>query len=166
MSEQILSQFLQKGLLTHVITPSEFEEIVLRVVPDLDSATIKTLYMQYEDQDARKHQDIKTKVDRLVESTRLTTLSDLEHAQLDETVSLESIVDSLYSINQLMDDKLALLNKSIQDKTMRVQEYNLLFQTGDGSSANEVPDDLISTLKKYNHALQQLEEEFDQQQVL
>ncbi|SCW00989.1 LAFE_0D02586g1_1 [Lachancea fermentati] len=118
-SEQILNDYLSKGLVTHLMTASEFEKFLSNLEINLDREDISNTYNLLQERDHKICEEKLHRIQEFFQRTRRISRNEFEAIQLDETISMERLVNSLYAANQVFDEEISRLDSEIKVQNER-----------------------------------------------
>ncbi|QLQ80463.1 hypothetical protein HG537_0D04630 [Torulaspora globosa] len=157
-SRDVLSQYLVGNQLTSRITLEEFHRIVSESLGYETDAVVskekvQEWYESYQERDQMDRESIETRVDRFLSRIERDEFCKLESSQLKESFTLEELVDNLYTVDQILDAKLELVNNSFEAITDVFEQFNnILAKANQGN--REWDRDLLETLVEYRRMLQ------------
>lgn len=119
MAEEIVSDFLSKCLVSVIYTETAFASLITQQMPELDKTTIKDMYSQYKRTDSQLLEEISM----LIKRKYASGIQQLELEQIEDSVSLNEVIEILETINGLLQEHLAKINSNTKRKNQRLSEY-------------------------------------------
>lgn len=158
-SRDILVQFLSKNQLTDRLSFSDFEEVVNKGSERGRSGTpseeqVRQWYAACQAHDEERLKALKSRVEKFLVRIEQSEMRKLETVQLQESLSLEEVVDDMYSVDQILDAKLRTLNRSIEEDTIALTRLNEILMKANRSTVDyEETNRELSTLREYRQIL-------------
>lgn len=113
MSEQLMAEYLSRGLLTNAFSFLEFKNICQRAGIVFDDRTALLIYPHLQSLDKEELDGLEANIGDFFQRARILSKASLESKQLQSSVSIESLVSSLYAADGLLDLKLSELDATI-----------------------------------------------------
>lgn len=153
-SRETLVQFLSGKQLTNRVSLSEFQEIVEKSAGSSRDGVIpreKVLewYAAYRARDEEETNATRSRVDEFLTRIEQAEIRKLENSQLQESLTLEEVVNSMYNVDQILDARLKTLNVAIRSNAEVLAHMNDILTRANESKTNEDYGDLLSVLDDY-----------------
>lgn len=159
-SREVLNRYLSGGQLTANLSLQEFQKVVLKGL-EKDSGTaaysreaINEWYTTYQQQDQIEREEIASRVDYFLSRIERQEIQNLEKSQLKESFTLEELVDNLYTVDQVLDTKLTLLNDSFQSSADVFDQLSALLKEANQINDKDNMESFVDRLVKYRRMLQ------------
>ncbi|SCU87563.1 LAFA_0E07514g1_1 [Lachancea sp. 'fantastica'] len=121
MSESTIQEFLAQGLLATSLSWPQFHALVAKDHELLSNDQIAYVYEHLKREEEKFLKNSRERVQEHLTKTRSRSRENLEATQLKSTVSVEDLVNSLYSAHQLLDDQTTQLNSNINDYVQKLR---------------------------------------------
>ncbi|CEP61777.1 Nkp2p LALA0_S04e00408g [Lachancea lanzarotensis] len=121
MSEGIVQEFLAQGLLATSLSWPHFQALVTEANEKLSSHQIAYVYQQLKIKEEEFVKRSQSRIQEHLIKIRSNARDNLEATQLKSTVSVEDLVNTLYSAHQLFDDRTTQLNSDINAYTQKLR---------------------------------------------
>ncbi|SCV02737.1 LAME_0H04720g1_1 [Lachancea meyersii CBS 8951] len=113
MSEKLLQEFLSQGLLTSSLPQAQFIALISASNEGIPREQLVTVYEQLKTYEQELLGSTKSRARQFLHEVRSNSKNIVEATQMKSTVSVEALVNSLYSAHQLLDEKATQLNSDI-----------------------------------------------------
>lgn len=113
-SEQLLHNYVSDSLLTTLISFQEFKQQLQSYTSD--EQQLQHWYELLQARDARVTSELEARIKQFFITLRSRLLRFLESEQLSHSLSLETLIDALYKINDLLQQRLQILDDAIQER--------------------------------------------------
>lgn len=123
MSEQILEDYLSQGLLTNIKSSADFKSLCSNKGVSLSNEVISSLYSHLQAHDEEYNEGLKLRLAEFFKRCRVLSRQNLETLQLQESISVEDLINSLYAVDQMLDLKLSELNDTLDEQTRQIQIF-------------------------------------------
>ncbi|CAI4035223.1 hypothetical protein SMKI_12G3720 [Saccharomyces mikatae IFO 1815] len=150
-SEQLLHHYVSDLLLTTLVTFHEFKELLRSHT--VDEQLLQHWYHLLQVRDAQVTADLQDRIKQFFIRLRSELLRYLESDQLSHSLSLETLIDALYKINDLLLQHLQLLDHTIHDKTLELVRFENMVRSSTGRD-NAIPD-LLQIIQSYINLLEE-----------
>ncbi|SCV00415.1 LANO_0F06744g1_1 [Lachancea nothofagi CBS 11611] len=148
MSEQILVNYLSQGLVTNTLSSLEFRQLASTVDGHFSEKESATCYEEIQEHDKKVLDNINVRVHEFFEGTRALSKETVEAAQLKNSVSVESLVNSLYAAHHLLDGKIAQLDSIINVYSSELQTFERTVNSFKHSATIQPILEVLKTLLK------------------
>lgn len=157
-SREVLNQYLLGNQLTDAFTLEEFQKIVSKSLGKefgtvVTREKVQEWYEAYQEHDRMERESIASRVDQTLGKIERDELLNLESVQLKESFTLEELVDNLYTVDQVMDSKLEMLNSRFESSAAVFNQLSdILVKSNQAKRESDM--NLVDTLAEYKDMLQ------------
>ncbi|SCU82379.1 LADA_0C04830g1_1 [Lachancea dasiensis] len=149
MSEQNLIEFLSKGFLTNIISPTRFKDLISTLDEHLTEEQIEELYRGLRSNDEDALDAVGQRIRDCLVDSRSQTRKSVELNQLRHTVSVDDLVRSLYTAHQLLDGKIQHLDSTVQKHSAELKQLGKILR------GNQVMESVKPPLERLKVLLEQ-----------
>ncbi|AJV46359.1 Nkp2p [Saccharomyces cerevisiae YJM1450] len=150
-SEQLLHNYVSDSLLTTLISFQEFKQQLQSYTSD--EQQLQHWYELLQTRDARVTSELEARIKQFFITLRSRLLRFLESEQLSHSLSLETLIDALYKINDLLQQRLQILDDAIQEKTSELAEFENMVRSPSAGD-NTIPG-LLQIIQSYINLLEE-----------
>ncbi|AJV60718.1 BAF_collapsed_G0041920.mRNA.1.CDS.1 [Saccharomyces cerevisiae] len=150
-SEQLLHNYVSDSLLTTLISFQEFKQQLQSYTSD--EQQLQHWYELLQARDARVTSELEARIKQFFITLHSRLLRFLESEQLSHSLSLETLIDALYKINDLLQQRLQILDDAIQEKTSELAEFENMVRSPNAGD-NAIPG-LLQIIQSYINLLEE-----------
>lgn len=120
-SEQLLHHYVSDSLLTTLVPFHEFKQLLRPHTSD--EQQLRRWYGLLEDRDAQAVAALQDRIKQFFVGLRSRLLRVLETDQQAHSVNLETLIDTLYKINDVLLQRLQVLDSAIHENTLALAQF-------------------------------------------
>ncbi|CAI4046784.1 Nkp2p SKDI_12G3470 [Saccharomyces kudriavzevii IFO 1802] len=148
-SEQLLDHYISDSLLTTLVPFHEFKQLLHSHTSD--EQQLHRWYKLLQAKDAQVTSDLQVQIKRFFIALRSRLLRVLETEQLAHSVSLETLIDALYKINDLLLQRLQILDDTIHEKTLELAQFEKMVRSS--TAGDDAIPGLLEIIQSYINIL-------------
>lgn len=150
-SEQLLHHYVSDSLLTALVSFQEFKQ-QLRSYTN-DEQQLRRWYNLLQARDAQVASDLQARIRQFFIALRSRLLRFLESDQMSHSLSLETLIDALYKINDLLQQHLQILDDAIHEKILELAQFENMVRSPTAGD-NAIPG-LLQIIQSYINLLEE-----------
>ncbi|AQZ17130.1 NKP2 (YLR315W) [Zygosaccharomyces parabailii] len=144
-SKELLLQYVRERLISHNYDFEEFLRTIGQTYrsrhesePEID--TVRDWYSKYEYQDEAALEVADDRINKFLEQNREAELHELENMQIAESFSLEQVVNKLYQVDQMLDERLTYMNEALKKNVLQLERFDDLLELANSTKVDENED--------------------------
>ncbi|QHS75026.1 Nkp2p [Saccharomyces paradoxus] len=150
-SEQLLHHYVSDSLLTALVSFQEFKQLLRSYTND--EQQLRRWYNSLQARDAQVASDLQARIKQFFIALRSRLLRFLESDQMSHSLSLETLIDGLYKINDLLQQRLQILDDAIHEKILELAQFENMVRSPTAGD-NAIPG-LLQIIQSYINLLEE-----------